>query len=155
MQNVFLAEEYKENFDSILPSLPTAQRTLLCQYLSRINPTAAPDGKDAVVVLVAAGHLVDDPSSPQDWDALVDRIERPSSRISNLEMGRQGCVKAFFANRSRPLRAGRRNSMSIVGPCLVFLIPSSTFSASGRRSSIPIFGAFTYDGLRSGLGAEL
>lgn len=70
--NVFLAEEYQESFDAIfhrhrLPDEPS----FYVNVPSRIDPTAAPKNKDAVVVLVPVGHIVDDPSNPQDWDALV------------------------------------------------------------------------------------
>ncbi|KAJ5772222.1 Phytoene desaturase [Penicillium odoratum] len=72
VHNVFLAEEYKESFDAIfhrhqLPDEPS----FYVNVPSRIDPTAAPEGKDAVVVLVPVGHLVDDPSNPQDWDRLI------------------------------------------------------------------------------------
>lgn len=72
VHNVFLAEEYKESFDAIfhrhqLPDEPS----FYVNVPSRIDPTAAPKGKDAVVVLVPVGHLVDDPSNPQDWDYLI------------------------------------------------------------------------------------
>lgn len=72
VHNVFLAEEYKESFDAIfhrhqLPDEPS----FYVNVPSRIDPTAAPKGKDAVVVLVPVGHLVDDPSNPQDWDFLI------------------------------------------------------------------------------------
>ncbi|KAJ6104420.1 Phytoene desaturase [Penicillium sp. IBT 18751x] len=72
VHNVFLAEEYKESFDAIfhrhqLPNEPS----FYVNVPSRIDPTAAPEGKDAVVVLVPVGHLVDDPSNPQDWDYLI------------------------------------------------------------------------------------
>jgi phytoene desaturase (3,4-didehydrolycopene-forming) len=73
VHNVFLAEEYKESFDAIfhrhqLPEEPS----FYVNVPSRIDPTAAPKGKDAVVVLVPVGHLVDDPSNPQDWDFLIN-----------------------------------------------------------------------------------
>lgn len=70
--NVFLVHEYRESFDAIfkrhmLPKEPS----FYVNVPSRIDPAAAPAGKDAVVVLVPVGHIVDDPSNPQDWDALV------------------------------------------------------------------------------------
>ncbi|KAK5996754.1 Phytoene desaturase [Cladobotryum mycophilum] len=71
--NIFLAEEYRESFDAIfkrhgLPKDPS----FYVNVPSRIDPSAAPAGKDAIVVLVPVGHLTDDPSNPQDWDALVN-----------------------------------------------------------------------------------
>ncbi|KAJ5936849.1 Phytoene desaturase [Penicillium verhagenii] len=73
VHNVFLAEEYKESFDAIfhrhqLPNEPS----FYVNVPSRIDPTAAPEGKDAVVVLVPVGHITDDPLNPQDWNRLID-----------------------------------------------------------------------------------
>ncbi|KAJ5272571.1 Phytoene desaturase [Penicillium angulare] len=72
VHNVFLAEHYKESFDAIfhrhqLPDEPS----FYVNVPSRIDPSAAPEGKDAVVVLVPVGHIDDDPSNPQNWDELV------------------------------------------------------------------------------------
>lgn len=57
--NIFLDEDYKESFDSIfkkhlIPSGPS----FYVNVPSRIDSTAAPDGRDSVVVLVPVGHLV-------------------------------------------------------------------------------------------------
>lgn len=85
--NIFLADEYRESFDSIfkhhlIPSAPS----FYVNVPSRIDASAAPQGKDAVVVLVPVGHLLDEsaptptPSTPnasgtpatstQDWPAM-------------------------------------------------------------------------------------
>ncbi|GAQ36269.1 phytoene dehydrogenase [Aspergillus niger] len=73
VHNIFLAEEYKNSFDSIfkhhrLPDEPS----FYVNVPSRIDPTAAPNGKDAVVVLVPTGHMMDS-TEPQDWDTLVSK----------------------------------------------------------------------------------
>lgn len=91
VHNVFLAEEYKESFDSIfhrhqLPREPS----FYVNVPSRIDPTAAPDGKDAVVVLVPVGHIVDDPSNPQDWGALVDRAREAVLKTIESRTGASG-----------------------------------------------------------------
>lgn len=83
--NIFLAGEYKESFDSIfkrqtLPDDPS----FYVNVPSRIDPSAGPEGGDAVIVLVPVGHLLrskgneDDEASSsagmeQDWPALVAR----------------------------------------------------------------------------------
>ncbi|KAK7564728.1 hypothetical protein IWX49DRAFT_562056 [Phyllosticta citricarpa] len=85
--NIFLADEYRESFDSIfkhhlIPSAPS----FYVNVPSRIDASAAPAGKDSVVVLVPVGHLHDEsspvpaPSTPnasgtpataiQDWPAM-------------------------------------------------------------------------------------
>ncbi|PYH28419.1 phytoene desaturase family protein [Aspergillus neoniger CBS 115656] len=73
VHNIFLAEEYKNSFDSIfkdhqLPNEPS----FYVNVPSRIDPTAAPKGKDAVVVLVPTGHMMDS-TEPQDWDTLASK----------------------------------------------------------------------------------
>ncbi|SPJ74165.1 probable phytoene dehydrogenase AL-1 (carotenoid biosynthesis protein al-1) [Fusarium torulosum] len=86
--NIFLADEYQESFDSIfkehlIPSHPS----FYVNVPSRIDPSAAPDGKDSIVVLVPVGHLLSDSegthrglsksgnsdllSSGQDWEKMI------------------------------------------------------------------------------------
>ncbi|KAH9828098.1 Phytoene dehydrogenase [Teratosphaeria destructans] len=58
--NIFLAEAYKESFDSIFKKhLIPDQPSFYVNVPSRVDPTAAPEGKDTVVVLVPVGHLID------------------------------------------------------------------------------------------------
>ena len=93
--NIFLADEYKESFDSIFKKhlIPT-EPSFYVNVPSRVDPSAAPDGKDSIVVLVPVGHLLDDnqstsksgdseaqPSSlaahsQQDWDSMVALARR-------------------------------------------------------------------------------
>lgn len=70
--NVFLAEDYKESFDQIfkLHSLPD-EPSFYLNVPSRIDPTAAPDGKDTIVVLVPVGHMSD--RVVVDFDVLVNK----------------------------------------------------------------------------------
>lgn len=79
--NVFLADDYQDSFDDIfqrrqIPKEPS----FYVNVPSRVDPTAAPPGKDSIVVLVPTGHLVDDQAdhgldarSSQDWDAMVSK----------------------------------------------------------------------------------
>lgn len=79
--NVFLADKYRESFDDIFKrqSIPD-EPSFYVNVPSRVDPTAAPEGKDAVVVLVPVGHLMSEAEgkgleahSQQDWDAMVDK----------------------------------------------------------------------------------
>ncbi|KAK0671202.1 Phytoene desaturase protein [Cercophora samala] len=69
--NIFLADEYKESFDAIfkrhtLPSDPS----FYVNVPSRVDPTAAPPDKDAVICLIPVGHLSSThPASS--WPSLV------------------------------------------------------------------------------------
>lgn len=57
--NIFLADEYKESFDSIFKKhLIPNEPSFYVNVPSRVDPTAAPEGKDSIVVLVPVGHLV-------------------------------------------------------------------------------------------------
>jgi phytoene desaturase (3,4-didehydrolycopene-forming) len=79
--NVFLADEYQDSFDDIfkrqqIPKEPS----FYVNVPSRIDKTAAPSGKDAVVVLVPCGHLMEgetsrglQPRDTQDWEAMVSK----------------------------------------------------------------------------------
>lgn len=61
--NIFLADEYKESFDSIFKKhLIPDEPSFYVNVPSRVDPTAAPEGKDTLVVLVPVGHLTDSDS---------------------------------------------------------------------------------------------
>lgn len=88
--NIFLADDYRESFDSIFKQhLIPAEPSFYVNVPSRVDPSAAPEGKDSIVVLVPVGHLLSDKSgthrgtsksanspedtvnSVQDWDSMV------------------------------------------------------------------------------------
>ncbi|KAF8862605.1 phytoene desaturase [Acephala macrosclerotiorum] len=103
--NIFLADQYRESFDSIFDrqSIPE-EPSFYVNVSSRIDSTAAPEGKDAVVVLVPVGHLLNSSTSrsehekgantgfglaeEQDWGRIVD--ETRSKVLSTIE-ARTGC----------------------------------------------------------------
>ena len=61
--NIFLADEYKESFDSIFKKhLIPDEPSFYVNVPSRVDQSAAPENKDTVVVLVPVGHLIDTPS---------------------------------------------------------------------------------------------
>lgn len=58
--NIFLADEYKESFDSIFKKhLIPDEPSFYVNVPTRVDTTAAPSNKDTVVVLVPVGHLID------------------------------------------------------------------------------------------------
>ncbi|VVC39977.1 Carotenoid/retinoid oxidoreductase,Amine oxidase,FAD/NAD(P)-binding domain [Cinara cedri] len=72
VHNIFLAEHYKPSFDQIfkdhtLPDFPS----FYINVPSRIDPTAAPEDKDTIVVLVPVGHISNNPDI--DFDKLIKR----------------------------------------------------------------------------------
>ncbi|KAG0754461.1 hypothetical protein G6F63_012183 [Rhizopus arrhizus] len=69
VHNIFLAEAYQASFDEIFQqhALPS-QPSFYVHVPSRIDPSAAPPHKDAVIVLVPIGHMNQDPVN---YDQLV------------------------------------------------------------------------------------
>jgi phytoene desaturase (3,4-didehydrolycopene-forming) len=62
--NIFLADDYRESFDSIFKKqLIPDEPSFYVNVPSRIDPTAAPPTGDSVVVLVPVGHLVEPKST--------------------------------------------------------------------------------------------
>jgi phytoene desaturase len=69
---LFLADDYRENFHSIIRdlSLP-ANPSLYVHAPARLDSRMAPPGQDTLIAIVPVGHL--DESGEQDWRALRDR----------------------------------------------------------------------------------
>ena len=68
---LFLANDYRENFTSIIDdlSLPTNP----CLYVhapARLDPSMAPDGQDTVIAIVPVGHMSE--NGDQDWAQIRD-----------------------------------------------------------------------------------
>ena len=105
VHNIFLADDYRESFDDIFTrQLMPEQPSFYVNVPSRVDPTAAPSGKDAIVVLVPVGHLLDDregrglhPRSKQDWAAMVHRARE--TVLSTIE-ARTGASRLREAIRS-------------------------------------------------------
>ena len=78
--NIFLADDYRESFDDIFKrQMIPRQPSFYVNVPSRVDRSAAPAGKDSIVVLVPVGHLLEDgagqglkPQSEQDWTAMVE-----------------------------------------------------------------------------------
>src|SRR5256885_9517408 len=85
--NVFLASEFKDSFDDIFKrqSIPK-EPSFYVNVPSRIDPSAAPEGRDSIVVLVPVGHLLKtsrraslanekglDPKNEQDWEGMINK----------------------------------------------------------------------------------
>ena len=100
--NIFIADEYRESFDAIFKkqSIPD-EPSFYINVPSRIDPTAAPEGMDALIALVPIGHLMksagtdDKPGLgfPQDghgMDTLINLARE--SVLSNLAK-RTGCER--------------------------------------------------------------
>lgn len=95
VHNIFLADEYKDSFDAIfkrqtLPDDPS----FYVNVPSRIDPGAAPEGCDAVIVLVPVGHLLrsrgnegETAAEEHDWPAVTARAREAVLRTISARAG--------------------------------------------------------------------
>ncbi len=72
---LFLADEYRENFDQIGRdlSLP-ANPSLYLHAPARLDPSMAPAGQDTLIAIVPVGHMSE--NGGQDWGELRDRARQ-------------------------------------------------------------------------------
>ncbi|KAK3355253.1 putative phytoene dehydrogenase AL-1 [Neurospora tetraspora] len=87
--NIFLAEEYKESFDAIferqaLPDDPS----FYIHVPSRVDPSAAPPNRDAIIALVPVGHLLQNGQPEHDWPSLISKAR--TAVLATIE-ARTGC----------------------------------------------------------------
>ncbi|EIW67392.1 hypothetical protein TREMEDRAFT_34017, partial [Tremella mesenterica DSM 1558] len=101
--NIFLAEDYKGSFDDIFKrqSMPR-EPSFYVNVPSRIDPSAAPPGKDTLVVLVPVGHLMPHSShvrengqdgvgeNTQEWSILVERAKTQVIDVMESRLGISG-----------------------------------------------------------------
>ena len=79
--NIFLADDFKESFDDIFKrQLIPQEPSFYVNVPSHVDASAAPEGKDTIVVLVPVGHLLEkhaseglNPQNKQDWNAMVGK----------------------------------------------------------------------------------
>ena len=72
---LFLADDYRENFDSIIRDLGLPANP--CLYIhapARLDPSMAPQGGDTVIAIVPVGHMSD--NGEQDWAARRDQARQ-------------------------------------------------------------------------------
>jgi phytoene desaturase len=72
---LFLADDYRENFVSIIHDLSLPANP--CLYLhapARLDPAMAPAGQDTLIAIVPVGHMSE--NGTQDWAAMRDEARR-------------------------------------------------------------------------------
>jgi len=85
--NIFLADDYRESFDSIFKKqLIPDEPSFYVNVPSRIDPTAAPPTGDSVVVLVPVGHLVE---SQNNGKTSPQNTNGPSASIASASPSSQ------------------------------------------------------------------
>jgi phytoene desaturase len=72
---LFLADDYRENFDSIIRdlSLP-ANPSLYVHAPARLDPDMAPDGQDTIIAIVPVCHMSE--NGNQNWSAMRDKARQ-------------------------------------------------------------------------------
>jgi phytoene desaturase len=69
---LFLADDYRENFESIVKQLDLpAHPSLYIHAPTRLDSRMAPTGQDTLIAVVPVGHLSE--KNEQDWDKLTDQ----------------------------------------------------------------------------------
>ncbi|KAI7899018.1 phytoene dehydrogenase [Cokeromyces recurvatus] len=89
VHNIFLAESYKESFDEIFNdfNLPS-EASFYVNVPSRIDPSAAPEGKDSIIVLVPIGHSKSKTGIPdEDYASLVKRARSMVLEVIERRLG--------------------------------------------------------------------
>jgi phytoene desaturase (3,4-didehydrolycopene-forming) len=93
--NVFLADDYKDSFDDIFKRQQIPQEpSFYVNVPSRVDQSAAPEGKDSVVVLVPCGHLLEGEAdrglhayNAQDWQAMISKARHAVFETIRLRTG--------------------------------------------------------------------
>lgn len=87
--NIFLADEYKESFDSIFKKhLIPSEPSFYVNVPSRVDASAAPEGKESIVVLVPVGHLLEHETT--DKHAANGNLNGNVSANGGLKMASEG-----------------------------------------------------------------
>lgn len=72
---LFLADDYRENFESIIQDLDIpVNPSLYVHAPARLDPTMAPEGEDTLIAIVPVGHL--DEAGEQDWREMRDQARQ-------------------------------------------------------------------------------
>lgn len=72
---LFLADDYRENFNSIIRDLDLpANPSLYIHAPARLDPSMAPDGQDTLIAIVPVGHM--SANGEQDWSAIRNQARQ-------------------------------------------------------------------------------
>jgi phytoene desaturase len=80
---LFLADDYKENFESIIDELTLPENP--CVYIhapTRLDPSLAPEGQDTIIGIAPVGHMSG--NDDQDWVTLRDQARQAIFRRLKL-----------------------------------------------------------------------
>lgn len=72
---LFLADDYRENFESIIEDLDLpANPSLYIHAPARLDPAMAPAGQDTLIAIVPVGHMSE--NGDQDWKSIREKARR-------------------------------------------------------------------------------
>jgi phytoene desaturase len=72
---LFLADDYRQNFESIIRDLSLPSNPSLYVHApTRLDPSMAPAGEDTLIAIVPVGHLSE--AGEQDWGAMRDQARQ-------------------------------------------------------------------------------
>ena len=72
---LFLADDYRENFESIIRDLALpANPSLYIHAPARLNPSMSPPGQDSLIAIVPIGHMSG--NGKQDWSDIRDQARQ-------------------------------------------------------------------------------
>ncbi|KAI9285167.1 phytoene dehydrogenase-like protein [Umbelopsis sp. AD052] len=152
VHNIFLANAYQESFDEIFKqhSLPS-EPSFYVNVPSRIDPSAAPEGKDSVIVLVPIGHIV--PGKAKDYDQMVSKARQ---MVLDVLKARLGCdISQYIVHEdfNNPVKWQQKFNLwrgSILGLShdvfQVLWFRPSTKDSTGRFDNLFFVGASTHPG---------
>lgn len=132
--NIFLADEYKESFDSIFKKhLIPDEPSFYVNVPSRVDESAAPQGKDSVVVLVPVGHLVDTASTAGGG---------PSSALSHadgdIHKGPSRQADRDIKSKSPPSQSGLQPTAHQDWPSMIALARQTILSTIQARTGVDL-----------------
>lgn len=109
--SLFLADDYRENFEHIVRNLglPT-NPSLYVHAPARLDPSMAPPGQDTLTAIVPVGHLSDD--GGQDWSELRDRAREHVFRRLQAVGVTDLCAHLKFEETRTPVSWAERHNLA-------------------------------------------
>lgn len=147
---LFLADDYRENFEHIMRDLSLPPNASLYVHApARLDPSMAPHGQDTLTAIVPVGHLSD--NGDQDWDRLRDEARAQVLRrlrllgITDLETHikfEQACTPISWRDRYN-LMKGSTHGLSHTLTQMAYFRPSNRHP---RYRNLYFVGASTHPG---------
>lgn len=132
--NIFLADEYRESFDSIFKKhLIPDEPSFYVNVPSRVDSTAAPEGKDSVVVLVPVGHLLEE-------DRHASQAQQPSASQNG-----------HIASASPPDQPGLTPTEKQNWPAMISLARKTILSTIQSRTNVDLTPLIVHESTNSPL----